>query len=165
MQRVVLVPVVALASACALACGDGGSGPQLADDAILQFCADETNRYRVMDGKAPVERNAELEQYASTGAQLDTEQQRSHGHFGDTQGGGIAATENACYAWMGWALDDGPDAVKDAVALCLQSFYDEGRGTGPFHAHYNILMGDNLKLGCGVFVLNGGVSILQDFGP
>src|SRR6266508_2443398 len=99
MFRYVLAFVV-LASACG---DDPPPEPQIADNADLQLCLDETNRYRAMDGRPPIERSGALEQYAAVGAALDTEQERAHGHFGDTAGGnGLAYAENACPSFLGW---------------------------------------------------------------
>jgi hypothetical protein len=152
------------------ACGDAdGSGdpvePQPAADADLEFCVAETNRYRAMAGRPPLARSAALEEYAATGAALDTQQRRAHGHFSDTGGGGIAVVENACPSWLGWSLGPGENAVQDAIAACLEAFHDEGPGTGDAHAHYPNLMGEPGRLGCGLYVdASMGITILQDFG-
>jgi uncharacterized protein YkwD len=149
-----------------IACSDPVE-PQTAANADLQFCLDETNRYRAMDGRGPIERSAAIEEYAAIGAALDTEQERAHGHFGDTSGGnGLAFAENACPSWLGWSLGDGPDAVHEAIADCIEAFYKEGPGdSDKGHGHYNNLMGDLPKLGCGIYVKDGGITIIQDFGP
>ncbi len=155
----------------ALAACTGSPSPapdaQTADNADLQFCIDETNRYRAMDGKPPIARSTRIEQYAAVGAALDTQQQRAHGHFGDTSGGnGIAFAENACPSWFGWSLGTGANPVQDAIGECLKAFYDEGAGMGDAHGHYNNLMSDNAAVGCGLYVSNEtDITIIQDFGP
>jgi len=168
MQRRVLAAAPAL-SLLLLACGGDGAGDDdgtTGGSADLQFCVDETNRYRAMDGKPAIARSARLEEYATIGAELDTLEMRAHGHFGDTQGGqGLAVAENACPSWLGWRLGSGAMPVRDAIAECIKAFYDEGAGTGDEHGHYNNLMSDNTSVGCGVYVRDGGITIIQDFGP
>jgi uncharacterized protein YkwD len=140
--------------------GDGGGG---ASSSELEVCVTETNRYRAMDGKGPIARSTDLEAYATEGAREDTQSQEAHGHFGrETSGGNfLALAENACPSWLGWNVGDEPDAVKTAIADCIKAFYDEGPGGG----HYDNLMGDYAKVGCGVYLDgSGGITIVQDLG-
>ena len=144
--------------------GDDGGG---ASSSELEVCVTETNRYRAMDGKGPIARSTDLEAYATEGAREDTLSQEAHGHFGreTSSGNFLALAENACPSWLGWNVGEGPDAVKTAIADCIKAFYDEGPGEGSAHGHYNNLMSDNTKVGCGVYLDgSGGITIVQDFG-
>ena len=161
MSRRLLFALV-LVSFVLAACGGGGESP--ASDSDLQFCVDETNRYRAMDGKGPIARSAKLEAFAATGARVDTEAEQAHKHFGDAFDG-TAFAENECPSFLGWRLGDGPTAVHDAIGDCIKAFYDEGPGEGDAHGHYNNLMSDNAAVGCGVYVVGDEITITQDFGP
>jgi hypothetical protein len=149
------------AGAALLGCGGNSAVPQTGDSAVLQFCVDESNRYRAMGGKGPIARSSTLEAFAAEGAAQDTQNMQAHGHFGRQGDDLVAFAENACPSWLGWTLGDGPTATHDAVAECIKAFYDEGPGGG----HYDNLMSDNAALGCGFYVENGGITIIQDFGP
>jgi hypothetical protein len=143
------------------ACGDDDGGGATSSE--LEVCVTETNRYRAMDGKGPIARSTDLEAYATEGAREDTLSQEAHGHFGrETSGGNfLALAENACPSFLGWTVGDDPDAVKTAIADCIKAFYDEGQGGG----HYENLMADYDKVGCGVYLDgSGGITIVQDFG-
>jgi uncharacterized protein YkwD len=161
MRRTALALMVTCAGAALPACSGDSATPQSADSSVLQFCVDETNRFRAMDGKGPIARSATLEAFAAEGAAQDTEAQQAHGHFGRQGDHLVAFAENACPSWLGWTLGDGPNAEKDAVGACLKAFYDEGPGGG----HYENLMSDNSHVGCGLYEANGGITIIQDFGP
>ncbi len=138
-------------------CGsdDGGTGGESSD---LAFCVEETNRLRATVGRPAVTRSSALEAYAATGAQQDTDNMEAHGHFGDTNGGGIAFAENTCPAWLGWNVQG---TVRDTVAACLEAFWSEGPGGG----HYDNMVGNHGALGCGIYLTpSGGITIMQDFG-
>jgi uncharacterized protein YkwD len=135
--------------------GDDGTGGSSSD---LDFCVQETNRYRAMVGKPPVARSAALEDFAATGAEQDTQSMSAHGHFIATSGGGIAFAENACPSWLGWNVQG---TVHDTVAACLAAFWSEGPGGG----HYENMIGDYGTLGCGIYLQpTMGITIIQDYG-
>ncbi len=137
--------------------GDGAGAGGSAANSDLVFCVDETNRLRATQGKAALDHSAELEAYANTSAQDDTEMQSAHAHFSSTHGGGIAFAENECPSFLGWRVQGD---VRNTIAQCLQAFYDEGPGGG----HYENMMGDYGTLGCGVYVQDSGITIAQDYG-
>lgn len=145
---------------------DDGDAPDLdgapqSSSSDLEFCAQETNRFRALAGKPALARSMTLEAYATTGAEQDTKSKRAHGHFVDTGGGGIAFAENACPSWLGWNLGTGGGTVRGAITACLQAFYDEGPGGG----HYDNMMGGYGSVGCGLYLsAGGGITIVQDFG-
>jgi len=71
MRRALLV--------CLAACGgDDGGAP--GDPSAHQFCVQETNRYRSMNGKAALTESMQLETYADTGAMVDFGSS-PHSHF------------------------------------------------------------------------------------
>ena len=130
-------------------------------DDDLAFCVAETNRYRARYALPPLRRSAELEAYAAAGARYDTAVRIPHKHFDDTPGGHLAYTENECLSFHGWSLRFAGGSVRGAIIKCLRTFYDEGPGGG----HYeNMLGGEYGTVGCGVHVVGGGVTIVQDYG-
>jgi hypothetical protein len=140
--------------------GDDGGNPQTSSS-DREFCAQETNRLRALAGKPALARSSALEAFATAAAEADTKAMRAHGHFVDTQGGGVAFAENACPSWLGWNLGTGGGTVRGTITACLQAFYDEGPGGG----HYDNLMGGYGSVGCGLYqTIGGGLTIVQDFG-
>jgi hypothetical protein len=133
---------------------DDSSGPT---DAYA-FCVDETNRYRATVGRPAVARSTALEDYANEGAEVDFHGE-PHQHFGATGGGGISFAENECPHWSlsGFGNND----MKMLVASCIAAFWEEGPGGG----HYDNMVSDNKKLGCGIFQDGDDVTIIQDYGP
>jgi uncharacterized protein YkwD len=120
------------------------------------FCVDETNRYRAMVGKPPITRSDALEAYADVGAQQDGTTGNAHGHFSATNGGGISFAENEIPRWPGGAGD-----VRQVITEGLALMWSEGPGGG----HYENMIGNHAKLGCGVYVGGGAITVVQDFGP
>ena len=165
MNRLLAPTVVALV--CAYSTGlagatgaGGGAGqgtrfPSAATSADLAFCVSETNRYRAMAGRPPLARSAALESYAAAGAQADAEAGVAHSHFKRTNGGGVAAGENE--------VVNAPvtmfRSVNRAIAEAIRGFY----GEGPRGSHYRILTGQFSSVGCGVYVGNRRITIVQDF--
>ena len=135
------------------------AAPAQRDD-DLAFCVAETNRYRARHGMPPLRRSAELEAYAATGARYDTAARIPHKHFDDTPGAHLAYAENECLSFQGWSLQFGGGSVRGTIVQCLRTFYDEGPGGG----HHQNMMGEYGTVGCGVHVVGGGVTIVQDFG-
>ena len=85
-------------------------------------------------------------------------------HFSMTSGGGIAFAENECPVQGNWMLPPGGD-MKALVAQCIAAFYAEGPGTDfNTHGHYINMMGDYGTLGCGIYQMGTGVTIVQDYG-
>lgn len=133
--------------------GDDGGG----STAAHQFCVDETNRLRELNGRAPVAWSAELEAYANEGAEYD-HARSPHDHFRDTQGGGIAFGENEC---PHWDLSFGGGDMVELMRACIDAFYSEGPGGG----HYEIMLSNDYgTLGCGIHQEGSDVTIIQDFG-
>jgi hypothetical protein len=140
-----------------VACGGGGGGS--GGSTAHEFCVSETNRYRATIGKPALARSPEIEAYADEGAEVDHETSPHH-HFISTNGGnGLTSAENECPGQLGWTLAPGED-ISAVVGRCIKAFYDEGPGGG----HYENLMGDYTKVGCGIFEADGKITIVQDFG-
>jgi uncharacterized protein YkwD len=145
--------------------GTGGTAPQArptpaptgasADD-DLQFCVDETNRYRSSLGLPPLARSPELERCAATAAASDHRSQRPHGHFVETQGCGIAFAENEI-PW--WPLDYAGGSVRGTITQGLRDMWAEGPGGG----HYENMRGRYSQIGCGVFIDGGRITVVQNF--
>jgi len=138
--------------------GSGSGSGMTGGDAAHAACIDTTNMYRAMNGKPAMTRSAALEAYADAGAEHDFSTS-PHDHFSSTGGGGIAFAENECPAQLGWTLSPGGDMVG-LVEQCMQAFYSEGPGGG----HYENMMGNYSKIGCGIYQSGNGVTIVQDLG-
>jgi hypothetical protein len=147
----------------------GGGADDTAGDAPAggttpkQICVQETNRLRAMNQKPALAESTDLETYADAGAMVDFSSS-PHNHFTSTQGGGISDAENECPVQGNWMLQPGGD-MGALVKQCIAAFYAEGPGTDfATHGHYINMMSDNTKLGCGIYMMGTGVTIVQDYG-
>jgi len=87
-----------------------------------------------------------------------------HNHFSSTSGGGISDAENECPVQGNWMLQPG-GSMKDLVGMCVAAFYAEGPGSDyNTHGHYINMMGPYATLGCGIYQMGTGVTIVQDYG-
>ncbi len=137
--------------------GGGDDDTQAPPTTDLEFCVSETNRYRAMIGRPPLQHSTVLEEFATEGARADTLSGEAHGHFG-SQGMPLTAfAENECPSFLGWTLEGN---VHDTIAKCLEAFFKEGKGGG----HYENMMGDHEGCGCGVYLSGDDqITITQDF--
>jgi hypothetical protein len=149
-----------VASGCG---GDDGGGDAAVGTTAHQFCVQETNRYRQMNGVAAVAESTPLENYANTGAMVDFAA-APHDHFRTTNGGGIAFAENECPHWD--VNGQGHGDMSMLVAACIAAFYAEGPGTDyATHGHYiNMMNASYTTLGCGLYQSGTAVTIVQDYG-
>ena len=131
------------------------STAQAATAADLTFCVQETNRYRASVGLSALSQSAALESYAATGARVDGKAHMGHSHFTSTKGGGVALAENVI-PW--WPLAE-YGSVQEVMRQGLAQMWAEGPGG----THYQIIAGRYTQVGCGVFVNNGEVTVVQDF--
>jgi uncharacterized protein YkwD len=131
------------------------SSSTAATAADLSFCLQETNRYRASVGLSALSQSAALESYAGTGAQVDGKAHLGHSHLSNTKGGGVALAENVI-PW--WPLAD-YGSVQEVMRQGLAQMWAEGPGG----THYQIITGRYTQLGCGVFVDNGEITVVQDF--
>lgn len=123
--------------------------------ADLLFCVNETNRYRAMAGKSPLNRSTRLEEFAAEGARRDGSARVAHAHFNATRNQRIAFAENEV-PWWPFARSGN---VQSVIRQGIAGFWAEGTGGG----HYKNLTGMYTQVGCGVFVNNGEITIVQDF--
>lgn len=122
--------------------------------AYLVYCVSETNRYRATIGAPPLVRSAELEAYAAGGARTDATARDAHSHFKSTSGG-MAVAENELPWWPLGRFRTVQDVMRQGIA----EMWAEGPGGG----HYENLTGPYTEMGCGVFIHNGEITVVQDF--
>jgi hypothetical protein len=132
-----------------------GGGPTTYTDADLAFCVSETSRYRATVNLFELVRSAELEAYAKTGAQQDGTSHVKHQHFADTAGGGVALAENE----LAWAQASQYTSTQQAIATTLSQWWAAGAGG----QEYRNMVGVYSQLGCGIYIANGEITIVQDF--
>jgi hypothetical protein len=170
--RTAAIAIVSTSLLLAAACGGGGGGDDVPGDdvpgddtsnpneAAYIRCVELTNELRATVGRPPVERSAELEAYATEGAEYDHGRD-PHDHFRSNSGGGIAFAENEC---PHWDLSFGGGSVTSLVEACIDAFWSEGPGTGDAHGHYNNMIGNYGTLGCGIYNEGSDYTIIQDYG-
>lgn len=145
------------AEAPSAAQGKAGAASPAPRDAVsladLVFCVEETNRYRARAGKAPLRRSTDLESFAAEGARHDHLARAPHQHFRRFASGTMAENEVPR-----WPLDQ-PESVQSVIRAGWSSFWAEGPGGG----HFRNLTGNWSEVGCGVYILNGEVTIVQEF--
>jgi uncharacterized protein YkwD len=151
--------LVGLLAGVVAACGRGSltspspsSGTPLNLLANLSFCADEVNRYRASVGRALLTRSADLEAFAARAAQNDALAHQAHHWFATTNGGGMVAAENEILWWQGFG-------IRSVIQQGLQQMWQGG----PTGEHYDIMVGEYSKIGCGIFVNGSEVTVAQDF--
>lgn len=136
--------------------GTGSSGGgNSASSADLQFCVDETNRYRAMRSRPALSRSSALESFAADAARNDGQSKVGHQHFQRTNGGGLSRAENEL-PW--WPMNRFAD-VRDVMRQGIAGFYSEGPGGG----HFENMTGTYTQLGCGVYLANGEITVTQEF--
>jgi uncharacterized protein YkwD len=142
----------------------GGGGGSSADDAgatstdLLQHCIDDINSYRAQINVPPYTRSSDLEAFAATGAESDSQSGQAHGHFIATNGGnGVAFAENEV---PGWPLAE-YGSVTAIMDQGMQMMWAEGPGGG----HYENMASTQYTLaGCGTYTTSdGNVWITTDF--
>ena len=129
--------------------------PTAATTVDLVYCVSETNRYRATVGAPALVRSAALEAYAAEGARIDGTAHDAHSHFKSTNGGGVAFAENEL-PW--WPLGQFR-AVQEVMRQGIAQMWAEGPGG----AHYENIRGPYAQIGCGVFIQNGEITVVQDF--
>jgi hypothetical protein len=135
-----------------IAGGGGGAGGAAEE---LEFCVDETNRYRATVGLPAVRRSAELEKCAAEAAREDAASQQPHGHFVRTSGCGVSFAENE----IPWWPSDFAGGLHATIQQGLAQMWGEGRGGG----HYENMTGPYGELGCGVYEAGGAITVVQEY--
>jgi uncharacterized protein YkwD len=136
--------------------GGGSASLPRPTTADLIFCVDETNRYRAMRNRPTLSRSTTLEAFAADGARNDGLSNVPHQHVSTTpmpRSGPWGENEV-----LRWPYNLSP-TVQGIIAQAIASFYAEGPGGG----HYENVVGPFAQLGCGVYVDNNGMTIIQDF--
>jgi hypothetical protein len=119
---------------------------------------DDINSYRATINAPPYARAADLEAFAATGAEEDSQSGNAHGHFAATNGGnGVAFAENEIPGWP-LAQYASVEAIMDQG---MQMMWAEGPGGG----HYENMSSTQYTLaGCGIYTTSAGdVWITTDF--
>jgi hypothetical protein len=165
MRRVVAAAVIAvIAALVGSACGpafpnapstSASSSSPTATAADLAFCVADINGYRAQANRPPLAESMALETFAAAGAQTDAASGVPHAHFTASNGAGIATAENEFLTADRQLFPTTQDAMHGASAL----FWAEG----PTGSHYQTLVGPYSQVGCGVFVANGAVTVVQDY--
>ena len=157
MKRLLPVALIgALLLIFAASCGDGPTepdGPAIADPpgpmmaADLEFCRDETNRYRAQQNRPPTVLSESLSERARVAAESDHASKIPHGYF---QTHPVSA-ENEVLWWSG-------SNVRQTISQAIAAFHSEG----PSGGHWQNLMGPFNEVGCGVATGGGGITFVQN---
>jgi uncharacterized protein YkwD len=123
-------------------------------DEELQRCVDLVNHYRATIGRSPLARSANLEAFAAKAAANDGRAHVGHQYFRRTNGGGVSRAENAI-PW--WPLSS--FTVREALEQGLAMMWKEGPGGG----HYRNMTWRYSEIGCGIFLNDREVTIVQEF--
>ena len=118
-------------------------------------CVELINEYRAGGGLPPLQQSAVLEHYAAEAAIHDGTSRRAHQYFSMTRGAGVATAENE----IPWWPIGGTGGVDKVLDEALKAMWGEGPGGG----HYENLAGPYEQAGCGIFVNEGHVTIVQAF--
>ncbi len=122
--------------------------PGAATASDLQFCLDETNRYRALGNRSAVSHSPSLSDRARTAAEQDHATKQAHSYFNSHPFNGA---ENEALWWSG-------SNVRQTIGQAIAFFYNEG----PSGPHYQNLMGSYSEVGCGVATGGGGITFVQD---
>jgi uncharacterized protein YkwD len=125
-------------------------------DAELALCVNAINGYRQGAGRSPLVRDATLEKYAADAAGHDAKAKQPH-HFGRSTnfGNGLALAENEIPRWP----LDSYDSVSEIIETGLAEMWKEGPGGG----HYQNIVGEYTRVGCGIYVAGNEVTVVQAF--
>jgi hypothetical protein len=135
--------------------GGGNPGRASISASDLAFCYTETNLYRTLLSVAPVASDPAVEAYALRAAQSDHSTGRGHGYTSGPNGPAGVFAENEAVRWPHTA------SVRDLIAAITATFYREGPGGG----HYENLRGPYGRVGCGLVLENGSLTLVQHFRP
>jgi hypothetical protein len=160
-----LIGALALCSAagsagCAVARNPFEPQSPTADAATLAaaatVCVDQVNILRASVGDSPLARSSRIDAFSAEAARIDGEAHQAHKYFLATNGGnGVALAENVIPWWR--VADYG--SVDKIVRKGVTQMWNEG----PSGYHYANMRGRYSEMGCGIAVLNGEVTVSQDF--
>jgi len=124
--------------------------------AAINVCIDETNALRASVGDPPLARSGNIDSFSTEAARVDGEAHQAHKYFLETNGGhGVALAENVI-PW--WKVSDW-GSINNIVKKGVHQMWDEG----PSGYHYVNMRGNYSQMGCGIAVINGEVTVSQDF--
>jgi len=129
--------------------------PPSATPSDLAFCVQDVNRYRARVRQAPVRQSANLESFAADGARVDAAANEPHYHYRTARGGAMNLYENE----MLRADLAGLRSVQGSIQTMNELIWAEG----PSGGHYRNALGARTVLGCGVYIANDQITIVQDF--
>ena len=119
-------------------------------------CVDQVNQLRASVGDPPLARSTRIDQFSAEAARYDGEAHQAHKYFIETNGGhGTALAENVI-PW--WKVSD-YGSISAIVRKGVMLMWEEG----PSGYHYVNMRGRYTEMGCGIAVLNGEVTVSQDF--
>ena len=144
------------AAICCLAAPAASSPAAGAGTAESTFCVDQINRLRSTIGVPHLVRSAAIEAFSNEAARVDGKAREAHKHFRATEGGhGRSYAQNEI-PW--WTLSR-YGTVREVIRAGLERQWAEGPGG----SHYENLAGHFTHVACGIAVLNGEVTVTQDF--
>jgi uncharacterized protein YkwD len=155
---------LAALSVSATACAVGGTpvepssmnGDPSVIAAAVSACIDQVNELRASVGDPPLARSTRIEQFSAEAARVDGEAHQAHKYFTETNGGhGTALAENVIPWWK--VSDFG--SIQNIVRKGVTQMWQEG----PSGYHYVNMRGRYSEMGCGIAVINGEVTVSQDF--
>jgi hypothetical protein len=156
---VLLVAGVAVAgSACEVInnpAAPAGSTGTLDIEADTAYCVEQTNALRAGVGAGPLLFSTEMRSFSDEAARVDGAAHQAHKYFEQTNGGGIATAENEIPWWRLGQYGSVHEIVRQGLAL----EWSEGPGGG----HYDNMTGRYSQMSCGISVVNGEVTVSQDF--
>jgi len=155
-----LISWLAIAVAGCVAAKDLTGPDSVNDDATVAnaaaVCVDQLNQLRSSVGDPPLARSSQIDTFSTAAAQADGEAHEAHKYFLETNGGpGIATAENVI-PW--WKVSDW-GTVENVVRKGITQMWAEG----PSGYHYVNMRGRYTQVGCGIAVINGEVTLSQNF--
>jgi hypothetical protein len=153
------VSVAAGAGGCSMA-GNPVQPGSVTDSSVLAaaatLCVNEVNRLRASMGDPQLTRSNTIDAFSSEAARVDGEAHQAHKHFLATNGGhGISMAENVIPWWKVSDYGSVESIVRKGVALMWAE--------GDSGYHYINMRGRYTQIGCGIAVIDGEVTVAQDF--
>jgi len=160
LGAVTLSCLAASTAACTAVKNPNAPDTPMADNGVLAaaaaVCVDQVNQLRASVGDPPLARSEQIDNFSTEAARVDGEAHQAHKYFIETNGGpGIATAENVI-PW--WKVSDW-GSVDNVVRKGISQMWAEG----PSGYHYVNMRGRYSQLGCGIAVVNGEVTVSQNF--
>jgi len=119
-------------------------------------CISQVNQLRASVGDSPLAPSDTINQFSTQSAEVDGQEHEVHKYFLDTNGGhGVAMAENMI-PW--WKMSD-----WGSVDAVVRKGIDQMWAEGSSGYHYVNMRGRYSEMGCGIAVINGEVTVSQDF--